>query len=109
MFYNEAAFFEAWWRAVQLAGLRWFGDGHAADATSKWQLAPRVGDIEHNIGVLSHGEAVFLAALVSFYNARVGGELLKATEVNGLADIAAILDEPRRRVIADLLLAYAGW
>ena len=113
-FYSEPAHFDAWKRGVAIAGARWFGDGQTTpeNAGSKWDLAPRVADIEASIGVLSSGEAVFLAALVAFYNDRTGGHLLQnavGVEVFGLADISAALDEPRRRVIADLLVSYPGW
>ncbi len=49
--------------------------------------------------------AMFLAALVSFYNSDPGGELLRSLGANGLSGIAARLDESRRQVIGDLLLA----
>ena len=52
---------------------------------------------------------MFLASLVSFYNSDPGGELLRSLGANGLSGIAARLDESRRQVIADLLLAYPGW
>lgn len=68
-----------------------------------------VDEIRSAIGWLSSGEAMFLAAMVSFYNSEPGGELLRSLGANGLSDIAASLDESRRQVIADLPLAYAGW
>jgi hypothetical protein len=110
-FYDEPSFFEAWQRGVEIAGHRWFGDGQASSqsATSKWDLPPRVDDIRSAIGWLSSGEAMFPAAMVSFYNSDPGGELLRSLGANGLSDIAASLDESRRQVIADLLLAYPGW
>jgi hypothetical protein len=110
-FYNEQAFFDAWRRGVTIAGTRWFGDGETAPQTaaSKWDLPPRVDDIAASIGVLSSGEAMFLAAMVSFYNSDPGAKMLRDLEGCGLSDISACLDQPRRRVIADLLVAYAGW
>ena len=60
------------------------------------------------LGVLSSGEAVFLAALVSFYDSDTGGGMLKNGGA-GLSDIAARLHEQRRRVIADLVTTYPGW
>lgn len=109
-YYNEAAFFDAWRAGVDIAGSRWFGDGKAsANASSKWDLAPRFDDISEAVGWLSSGEAVFLAAMFSFYNADSGGKMLRKLRVNGIGDVAASLDEPRRRVIADLLVSYNGW
>lgn len=110
-FYNEQAFFEAWQRGVAIAGHHWFGDGQMApdNATSKWDLAPRVDDIFASIGVLSSGEAMFLAAMVSFYNSDPGGQMLRDLGATGLSDISASLDEQRRSVLADLLVSYPGW
>lgn len=110
--YDEHAFFDAWQRGVEIAGHQWFGDGTAAgaaNATSKRALAPRFDGISEAIGWLSSGEATFLAAMYSFYNADTGGKMLRQLRVNGLADLAARLDEPRLRVIAALLVSYAGW
>ncbi len=66
----NALFFEAWQRGVEIAGNRWFADGQTPpqSAASKWDLALRVDDIRSVIGLLSSGEAMFLAAMVSFYN-----------------------------------------
>jgi hypothetical protein len=110
MFHDEATFFEAWRTVVGLAGARYFGDGRSpTSATSKWDLEPRVEAITDALGVLSSGEAVFLAALASFYDSDTGGEMLKQVGGVGLSDVAARLDEQRRRVIADLVVAYPGW
>lgn len=113
IYYNGEAFFQSWKRGVFLAGPKWFGDGEdPAPATTKWQLAPRVDDIAAVIGKFSTSEGVFLAAMVSFYNDRIGGPWLQRAVGHkdvGMADIAASLDAPRRKVIADLLLSYCGW
>jgi hypothetical protein len=106
-----ALFFNAWKQAVQLAGPHLFGDGTATaltTASSKWDLCPDVPLITTAIGVMSSGERVFLAALVSFYNAHDGGKLLKRVGVEGLADLGS-LDLKRRQLIAALILSYEGW
>lgn len=111
-FYNEDAFFEAWRTGVGLAGPRFFGEGTTASVTSavsKYDLAPDHDLVTSALGVLSSGEAVFLASMYSFYNSDVGGKMLGALGVTAPGDVAACLDESRRRVIADLLVAYAGW
>ncbi len=113
-YYSEQGFFEAWQRAVMLSSPRLFGDGETdpAAAESKWKLRPRVDDIEAVIRQMPSSEAVYVAALVSFYNDDTGGKLLQAVvgrNVVGMADIAAALEEPRRRAIADLIISYAGW
>lgn len=106
-----AAFFQAWRRGVELVGFTYFGDGTQANeehAIDKWALRPNVEYIRKAIGAMSSGEKVFLAAMVSFYNANVGGQLLKRVGVRGLADLGN-LDLERRQVIATLILNYTGW
>lgn len=105
------AFFDAWKHGVELAGVRFFGQGtrDAFDlALTKWDLCPNVRLIKAAIGPMSAGEKVFLAALVSFYDARDGGALLRRVGVQGLSDLGG-LDAQRREVIASLLLHYHGW
>lgn len=106
-----AAFFHAWKRGVALAGAHLFGNGTNADldhAANVWDLRPKVQLIEHAIGVMSSGQKVFIAALVSFYNAEDGGRLFERIGVRGLADLGG-LDLKRRAVIAALILNYSGW
>lgn len=105
------AFFDAWKHGVALAGVRFFGQGtrEAFDrALTKWDLCPNVGLIKQAIGPMSSGEKVFLAAMVSFYDAHDGGALLRRVGVQGLSDLGG-LDAQRREIIASLLLYYAGW
>ena len=71
-------------------------------------MCPNLEVIDQAIGVMSSGERVFLAAMVSFYNAEIGGALLKRVGVHGLSDIGG-LDLERRQVIAALILNYTGW
>ncbi|MCW5140672.1 hypothetical protein [Burkholderia cenocepacia] len=105
------AFFDAWKQGVRLAGPQFFGDGQRdalAQARNKWDLEPDLPCIGQALGVMSSGERVFIAALVSFYNAHDSQELLRRAGVEGLADLGS-LDLQRRRVIASLLLHYTGW
>ncbi len=105
------AFFQAWKRGAHLAGPQWFGDGTREglnQAHDKWDLCPDVPRISKAIGVLSGGERMFLAAMVSFYNERKGGALLKRCGFHGLADLGG-LDLERRQVLANLVLNYSGW
>jgi len=105
------AFFHAWKRGVELAGHGLFGNGTREAlnlAVDKWDLRPNVPLIKRTIGAMSSGEKVFLAAMVSFYNANDGGALLKRVGVHGLADLGG-LDLERRRIIAALILNYTGW
>lgn len=111
-YYSDAAFFDAWKRGIALAGPQWFGTGaesSLAAARSKHQLAPRYDDIVEALGWLSSGEAAFLVALYSFYNSHAAGKMFDQIGVRGLAHLSSRLDEPRCRVLADLLVSYAGW
>ena len=84
------AFFVAWKRGVSLAGPHLFGIGPEADITSaqnKWDLCPKVTLIRKAIGPMSPSERLFLAALVSFYNAEDGGQLFKRAGFHGLAGL----------------------
>jgi hypothetical protein len=104
-------FLRAWKQGVELAGVRFFGNGTRRDldhATRKWDLCPNLTLIADAINVMSPAEAIFLAALVSFYDSDDGGRLLRGVGVDGLADLGR-LDFKRRTVIANLLLHYTGW
>ena len=95
------AFFEAWKRGVEIAGPQWFGDGTREglnQAKSKWDLRPDMLRLNDALGVLSSGERMFLSAMVSFYNAREGGAMLKRCHFHGLSDFDG-LDLQRRKVI----------
>ncbi len=105
------AFFEAWKRGARIAGTEWFGNGTCEglqQATTKWDLRPNLEMINDALGVLSSGQRMFLSAMVSFYNAREGGAMLKRCGFEGLSDLGG-LDLERRKVIADLTLHYTGW
>lgn len=105
------AFFHAWQRGVELAGPQLFGTGTREcleQASCKSDLCPNLEAILDAIGVMSSGERVFLAAMVSFYNSEEGGALLRRVGVYGLADLGG-LDLERRTIIAALILNYSGW
>lgn len=105
------AFFEAWKRGVVLAGYQWFGDGRIETlerATTKWILRPNVQRIKDAFGVLSGGQQMFVAAMVSFYNTQEGAALLRHCGFEGLSDLGG-MDLEHRQVIADLVLHYNRW
>lgn len=105
------AFFQAWKRGAEIAGAQWFGDGtreglnRAADI---WDLRPGMHELNDALGVMSSGQRMFLAAMVSFYNAGEGTAMLRHCGFEGLADLGC-LDLQRRQVISDLVLNYTGW
>ncbi|PLC52881.1 hypothetical protein CR155_15865 [Pollutimonas nitritireducens] len=105
------AFIKAWKRGVEIAGPEWFGDGThdgLQGVASKWDLRPNLVLLNDALGVLSSGQRMFLAAMVSFYNAREGAAMLRRCGFEGLSDLSG-LDLKRRQVIADLVLHYNGW
>lgn len=104
-------FFRAWKSGVSLAGVRFFGAGTKINldrAVDVWDLCPKMDLITDAIGVMSGGEKVFLASLVSFYNAEDGGRLMQRVGIHGLADLGG-LDLARRTILAALILNYTGW
>lgn len=72
------------------------------------ELRPNVLLLNDALGALSGGERRFLSAMVSFYDAREAGAMLKRCGIQGLSDLCD-MDLKRRRVIAELLLHYSGW
>jgi hypothetical protein len=105
------AFFQAWKRGAEIAGPEWFGDGTSDGlkrACEKWDLRPRLHELNDALGVLSGGQRMFLSAMVSFYNAREGAAMLRRCGFEGLSDLGG-LDLERRQVISDLMLNYTGW
>ncbi len=112
-FYSEAAFLDAWLRGVELAGPRFFGGEMTGfePPVGKWDFAPRYDDIVDNLGVMSRGETVFLVSMYSFFNSTVAGQLLADMKIGATSPggLSALMDEKRRRVLADLLVSYTGW
>jgi len=108
---KQARFLAAWQEGVRLAGKRYFRitAPSVEQATDIDQLRPNDEEIEDAIGVISSGEAVFLAAMVSFFNAELGQGLLQKCGYPNISDLASKLDEPRARVIAELFVNYHGW
>lgn len=109
-FYDESAFADAWVRGIKIVGLRFFRTARSPeDGSPVWRYCPDFDRINAEIDVLSTGEAVFLAAMCSFYNADAGAAMLRTLGADSPGGVAAALDEPRRRVIAELTVSYAGW
>ncbi|MHC8334091.1 hypothetical protein [Pseudomonas sp. LB3P25] len=108
---TAAAFLYAWKQGVAIAGPTFFGDGTQTGlnrATCRWDLRPNLRTINSAISILSDNERVFLAALVSFYDADEGSALLKQVGIRGFADLV-VLDPERRDVIASLVMHHHGW
>ena len=108
---REQRFLAAWKRGVQLAGPGYFKlkAPTVEAATHKGQLEPDWDLIEETLTARSRGEAAFLAAMCSFYNAEWGQSLLVRAGFPNLCDLASKLDEPHAGIIAELFLNYPGW
>lgn len=115
---DKILFLEAYKEAAHWLGPRWWcldkttpyrAVKDPIEAESKWQICPRMDLIRDQLGVLSSGEAAMLAAMASFYDSEGGHELMLLAGIHGLADLAARLDTPQRRWLADMLLHYPGW
>ncbi|MEJ2405359.1 MAG: hypothetical protein P8171_13870 [Candidatus Thiodiazotropha sp.] len=104
-------FLDAWKRGIALIGPRFFEVKSTSfeSATDKNELRPDWNVIEESLGVLSRGEAAFLAAMYSFYNAECGQKLLTEAGFPNICDIASRLDREQSEVIAELFLTYGGW
>lgn len=104
--------FLAAWKRGCLISPQYFGDGTRESieaATDKWQLAPNVEAINKAVRFKSPGEAIFLAAMVDFYNDVRSREIQNAAgQSDGVGNLLR-MDWERRQVIADLLVNYAGW
>lgn len=107
----ERPFSEAWLRGVALfhdyAGVFNHSGKPTPESYRAWP--PDVASIKKHIDELSSSDAIFIAAMVSFFNGDAGGKLLRGLGVSGLSDIAASLNKERRQILADLLVSYPGW
>lgn len=108
---REQRFLDAWKRGVRLAGENYFKleAPTVETATHKNQLAPDCELVEASIGGRSRGQAAFLAAMCSFYDAEWGQSLLVRAGYPNLCDLASKLDPPHAGIVAELFLNYPGW
>jgi hypothetical protein len=107
---EERPFSQAWRRAIGFKYYyRNFFSRDSMQSRSFRGWTPRVALIKKELDGMSASDAIFLAALVSFYNGDTGGRLLRGLGAQGLSDIATGLDEERRQILADLLVNYIGW
>lgn len=107
----ERPFSEAWLRGIGILGehSRFFHSARVSAQHSFRARPPNVALIKKHLDELSSSDAVFLAAMVSFFNGDAGGKLLRGLGASGLSDIAVSLNEERRQVLADMLVSYPGW
>lgn len=104
--------FLAAWKRGCLISPQFFGDGTRESieaATDKWQLAPNTDAIKKAVRSVSPGEAIFLAAMVGFYNDVSSGQIQKTAGQSCNVGNLLRMDWERRQVIVDLLVNYTGW
>ena len=103
-------FLAAWKQGVWLAGEEFFYVKVPVEsATDKKQLMPNSQYINEKIGMLSDGQAAFLAAMCSFYSSHWGQKLLEKCHYPNICDLAAKLEDEPREIIAELFFNYDGW
>ena len=108
---DEQSFLAAWKDAVELAGHTRFGHqaGSPAEATHWHQLTPKLDEMRKVLPNRCQAEAVFVAALASYYNAEEGQRLLTKAGCTSYGSLAQILDKHRRTLLAVLMINYQGW
>lgn len=108
---EERPFSKAWRRAIRFnpSYQDYFRQTSSLVPLSYRAHPPMVAKIKKDLDELPSSDAIFLAALVSFYNGDAGARLLRGLGASGLSDIAASLDQARRGILADLLVNYCGW
>lgn len=107
---SHVHFLEAWKDAVELMGPGLF-TCHAPTvraATHHHQLAPYLDKIRRAIPNKCRQDAVFLAALVSFFNAIEGDKMLRKAGCT-FGDMVMVLNPPQRAALAQLMIHYRGW
>ncbi len=107
---EERPFSQAWRRAIGLKReYRSYFDREEYRSMSFRGWIPKVATIKRRLDEMPTSDAIFLAALVSFYNGDAGGRLLRGLGAQGMSDIAANLDQQRRQILADLMVNFIGW
>ena len=110
-------FLEAWKRALRKVGRpELFYDASGSNrqvdidgATHKSHLTPDFNKINQFIDVASHGEAVFLAVLYSFYNQDQADQLIDRCGNPSLAYLARRLHFDHLEILSELMLNHTGW
>lgn len=101
---QPSRFLKAWKDGVKLIGTDYFKiNGSLESAKTIDDLVPDINLINEVIFKLSTGQAVFLAAMVSFYDSQVGQRYLEQLGYANIADIAAKLDIEYREILKDII------
>ena len=105
-------FLAAWIRAVEIIGPEHFecnGINSFKEATDRDQIRPNNDAIEERINVCSVGEAVFIGAVMSFYNDKWGAGICDAFGHHGVGGAANRLDLDELEIVMELMSSHTGW
>ncbi len=107
----EERFLRAWKDGVELAGEALFGcQARTPREACHWhQLTPKLDVIRRALPNRSQADAVFIAAMASFYNAEEGQRLLRKAGCEAFGNLANFLDRHQRAILAVLMIEYQGW
>lgn len=107
----EASFLDVWRDGVQIAGAGLFGCqvAHPREAAHWRQLTPKLDVMRRELPNRGQVDAVFAAALASFFNPEEGQKLMARAGCHGFGGLAVLLDARRRSLLACLLANFRGW
>jgi len=108
---NNQFFMEAWIAAVKMIGFSFFhGPVNSPEEASHWRrLSPDLTLLRKSVANRCQQDAVFAAAVISFYNAEEGQKLLNKTGCHAFGSLASLLNEKQRLIVATLFNNYTGW
>lgn len=108
---HDAQFLSAWQAGIEIAGSSLFGcQAPNPNAATHWhQLTPKLDAMRKAIPNRCQGDAVFIAAMASFFNAEEGQKLLNKAGAHAFGNLLTLLDDRRRAVIADLFHNFRSW
>lgn len=107
---KPAKFLKAWKQGIKLVGEEFFNITSTVDtATHIDELRPNKEMLEQNLYRLSTGQALFLAAMYSFFDSQDGQLFLEQLERPNICDIASRLEKEYLEIILVLMANYHGW
>lgn len=106
-----AEFLAAWKSAVDIIGSGMFSHQCRTpqDATTHRQLVPMLDKMRKAIPNRSQPDGIFIGAVASFYNPTEGQKMLTKAGCAGFGHVAAMLDQHRRRILAQLIANNQRW
>lgn len=104
-------FLAAWKNGVEIAGTGLFGcQARSPQEATHWrQLAPKLDVMRKQLPNRSQADAVFAAAMASFFNPAEGHKLMTKVGAPEFGSLTTVLDRRRRSILAVLLINFGGW